>query len=232
VVEEFELQRWAHPMFGRSEHVAGLIYSPEDHLSNRRAGMTANFLWFQEPSLDLLPENVRRYLETGVAKDLHTRFKCRVRTPWYKVPSVSVAPIAMLKRAHHFPRLVLNRAGVYTTDTAYRIHPRAADPEALVFSFINSLTALSAELEGRHYGGGVLELVPSEIERLLVPVMDGSSERLLAADGAFRGSADPRVFLRQQDRAVLGAIGLAEPERDSLFEACARLRNRRQRTGL
>jgi len=32
------------------------------------------------------------------------------------------------------------------------------------------LTALSAELEGRHYGGGVLELVPSEIERLLVPL--------------------------------------------------------------
>ncbi len=35
---------------------------------------------------------------------------------------------------------------------------------------MNSLTALSAELEGRHYGGGVLELVPSEIEKLLLPI--------------------------------------------------------------
>jgi hypothetical protein len=33
---------------------------------------------------------------------------------------------------------------------------------------VNSLTALTAELEGRHYGGGVLELVPSEIEKLAV----------------------------------------------------------------
>ncbi len=39
-----------------------------------------------------------------------------------------------------------------------------------MFGFLNGLTALTAELEGRHYGGGVLELVPSEIEKLLVPV--------------------------------------------------------------
>jgi adenine-specific DNA methylase len=232
VVKEFGLERWAHPMFGRSEHAAGLIYATEDHQENRRAGLPTNFLWFQESSPDLLPENVRRYLEKGVAEKLPTRFKCRVRTPWYKVPSVSVAPMAMLKRAHQYPRLLLNTAGAYTTDTAYRIRARTVRPEALVFSFVNSLTCLTAELEGRHYGGGVLELVPSEIERLLVPVVSAGPDQLLAADRAFRASDNPLTFLRHRDHAVLGAIGISKQEQEILFEAAARLRQRRQRVSV
>ena len=155
VVEEFGLRRWAHPMFGRSEHVQGLVYSQADHAANRRAGLPANFLWFQEESLEDLPPNARRYLDGGLAEKLHTRYKCRVRTPWHKVPSVYAAPVGMLKRAHNLPRLILNRAGAYTTDTAYRIKPLRTSAEALVFSFVNSLTCLTAEMEGRHYGGGV-----------------------------------------------------------------------------
>jgi hypothetical protein len=38
----------------------------------------------------------------------------------------------------------------------------------LVGGFHNSLTLLSAEIEGRSFGGGVLELVPSEISRLSI----------------------------------------------------------------
>jgi hypothetical protein len=41
----------------------------------------------------------------------------------------------------------------------------------LVASFQNSLTLLSSEIEGRTYGGGVLELVPSEVARLKVPIV-------------------------------------------------------------
>ena len=61
----YRLQRWAHPMFGRSEHVQGLVYSRADHAANKRAGLPANFLWFQEESVEDLPANVRRYLEVG-----------------------------------------------------------------------------------------------------------------------------------------------------------------------
>jgi hypothetical protein len=41
----------------------------------------------------------------------------------------------------------------------------------LVAGFHNSATLLSAEIEGRNYGGGVLELVPSEVARLAVPLL-------------------------------------------------------------
>jgi hypothetical protein len=135
----------------------------------------------------------------------------------------------MWKRAHNIPRLVLNRAGAYTTDTAYRIKPLRATAEALVFSFVNSLTCLTAEMEGRHYGGGVLELVPSEIERLLLPVVDATAAQLAAADERYRKAENDLVFLRGQDAVVLSKVGVTKPDREMLFNAWSRLRRRRQR---
>ena len=40
--------------------------------------------------------------------------------------------------------------------------------DKLAYCFINPLTAIFAELEGRSYGGGVMELVPSEIRKLII----------------------------------------------------------------
>jgi len=228
-VEEFALHQWAHPMFGRSDHVKGLVYSEKDHRANKDTGLPANFLWFQEEQIEELPKNVRKYLDIGLNQKLHTRFKCRTRKLWYKVPSVYSAPIAMLKRAHHYPRLVLNCADAYTTDTAYRIRPLGIKSEALVLGFVNSLTCLTAEMEGRHYGGGVLELVPSEIERLLVPVIKATADELTAADRRFRSARDDSEFLRIQDSFVLGRIGLNKVEQETLHNAWVKLRNRRHR---
>ena len=228
-VEEFALQRWAHPMFGRSDHVKGLVYSDTDHESNKETGLPANFLWFEDEQIENLPKNVRSYLEIGLSQSLHTRFKCRTRKTWYKVPSVYSAPVAMLKRAHHYPRLVLNSADAYTTDTAYRIRPLGVKPEALVLGFVNSLTCLTAELEGRHYGGGVLELVPSEIERLLVPVIKATAADLKAADKRFRNATNDSEFLRLQDALVLGQLGVSQADQATLHDAWIKLRDRRHR---
>jgi len=228
-VEEFDLNKWAHPMFGRSTHVKGIIYSVKDHESNKDSGLPANFLWFQEEKLEELPTNVREYLDIGIGQKLQTRFKCRTRKIWYKVPSVYSAPIGMLKRAHDYPRLILNCANAYTTDTAYRIQPIGIEPEALVLGFINSLTCLTAELEGRHYGGGVLELVPSEIERLLVPLISASFTDIKEADTRFRSANSDSEFLRIQDNLVLGIIGVNKDDQELLHNAWVRLRNRRHR---
>jgi adenine-specific DNA methylase len=228
-VNDFGLEPWAHPMFGRSEHAKGLIFSNADYAENRRNGLPSNFLWFQEDDREDFPAGVQEYLQLGEQQDLHRRFKCRVRTPWYRVPSVHTTPVAMLKRAHNYPRLILNKAAAYTTDTAYRIRPIGVDAKALVFAFVNSLTCLTAELEGRHYGGGVIELVPSEIERLLVPVIDAKASELTEADRRFRESVDDVEFLKTQDARVFGQLGFSRSEQDILHSAWLRLRNRRHR---
>jgi adenine-specific DNA methylase len=228
-ISTYGLEPWACPMFGRSSHARGVIYDDRSHDENRKEGLATNFLWFKQTDALNLPDSVRRYIHLGEAEGLHRRYKCRIREPWYNVPSVSSAPVAMLKRCHFYPRLILNRLGALTTDTAYRVRPIAVDPARLVCSFVNSLTALTAELEGRHYGGGVLELVPSEIERLLVPVADRADSLLEKLDRAVRAGEPPESLLPRQDRSLLQALGLSRAERESLFSAWDRLRRRRLR---
>lgn len=229
VVREHDLGDFAHRMFGRSEHVPGVVYDERTHKDNQRAGYPTNFLWFKDTPLDALPEGARRYIASGEKDGLHRRFKCRIRSPWYSVPSVFTTPVGMLKRSHDYPRLVLNSAEAFTTDTAYRITPRGVRPEQLVYGFVNSLTALCAELEGRHYGGGVLELVPSEINRLLLPVVPATKSAVKQLDDLFRSGVASDEILERQDREVLGALGVSARAREELHAAWWALRSRRQR---
>jgi hypothetical protein len=135
----------------------------------------------------------------------------------------------MLKRSHNAPRLIYNRLGAYTTDTAYRITTSICSAEKLVYCFINPLTALSAELEGRFYGGGVLELVPSEIERLLLPVPKSIRPEVRKLDSAIRTSDIDHV-LESQGKIILGALGVDREKQHLLHSAWQRLKNRRQRS--
>lgn len=227
VVEEYKLEKWAHPMFGRSEHCPGIIYDEKQHKKNAQKGNPTNFVWLPNESVEK-SKTVREYIEFGKKQSLHTRYKCRIRSPWYTVPSVYATEIGMLKRAHDTPRLILNKLRAYTTDTAYRVTSTACAPERLVYSFINGLTALSAELEGRHYGGGVLELVPSEIERLLIPLSDNVEVKLGELDERVRKyPAD--VLLKEQTAATLGVAGVSRGDQERLLAGWRRLRDRRQR---
>ena len=99
----------------------------------------------------------------------------------------------------------------------------------LTQSFINSLTALSSELEGRHYGGGVLELVPSEIEKLYVPIPSQTRTAMKTLDNIIRNTSSSDV-LAYQDSRVLRDLGLTTDEIACLHAAWDKLRNRRQRT--
>jgi len=227
VVDSYELKNWAHPMFGRSEHCPGIIYDHKQHYYNSKNGFPTNFLWFNEKDDLELNTGAKKYIKYGETLGLNNRYKCRIREPWYKVPSVYSTEIGMLKRAHDIPRLILNRLKAYTTDTAYRIRPRAFKSEKLVCCFINTLTALSAELEGRHYGGGVLELVPSEIENLKIPVPNLEIE-IDKLDKLIKTQTIEEV-LEYQDKKIFKALGYTSQERDVIFSAWVFLRNRRQR---
>lgn len=228
VVRTFRLQKWAHPMFGRSGHCPGIVYDKKQHIANSNLGHPTNFLWFNVNSYKELPVSARRYIEQGEKRDLHMRYKCRVREPWFKVPSVYASALGMLKRAHDVPRLILNRMSAFTTDTAYRITTTIIKPEKFVYCFINSLTALSAELEGRHYGGGVLELVPSEIEQLRIPLPQKISYSLSELDDQIK-KVRLSHLLQTQDRKILTPLGFSRADQEILFSGWNRLRMRRQR---
>ena len=164
----------------------------------------------------MLCEPASSYLRMGMARELFTRYKCRIREPWYRVPHIQHGMLMMAKRSHQHHRLILNEAGVFTTDTIYRGEMRQAyrgREVDLVAGFHNSVTMLSAELEGRTYGGGVLELVPSEIGRLSVPLVD-TRKSIWTFDGISRrtgGQRDPddKVIDATDEIIARGVPGLA-----------------------
>ena len=229
VVNSHHLSKWAHPMFGRSEHCPGVIYNQRQHKENILKGNPTNFIWFQDESVE---KNLKAkaYIDYGEEMELHTRYKTGVRNLWYSVPSVYATKIGMLKRAHGMPRLILNELGAYTTDTVYRIQTNIS-AKKLVGSFINPLTALSAELEGRSYGGGVLELVPSEIENLLVPLPEKATVNLCQLDQSMRSLSTEKV-LEKHGSEVLNGLGLSKQKQRMLLEGWQKLSNRRQRVSV
>jgi len=227
IVSKYGLNKWAHPMFGRSEHCPGVIYDQRQHQENARLAYPTNFLWLKDAEV-ALSKDALEYIRLGETQKLHTRYKCRIRKTWYTVPSVYATKIGMLKRAHDTPRLIYNRLKAYTTDTAYRINTKGCAPEKLIYCFLNALTALSAELEGRHYGGGVLELVPTEIEKLIVPLPSSIRPEIRKLDTLVRQLSMENV-LEQQNKKVLGTLGLSKSDQDQLLGAWLRLKNRRQR---
>lgn len=225
VVKRNGLEKWAHPMFGRSDHCPGVIYDDAQHARNAATGKPTNFLWMPDNSVEKNAKALA-YIAAGEREKLHKRYKCRIRSPWYKVPSVYSTEVGMLKRSHDTPRLILNRSEAYTTDTAYRIRVLSGTADALVYGFYNSLTALSAELEGRHYGGGVLELVPSEIEKLQLPAPDTIAPKVERLDYMVRHGTVADT-LEKQSEMVLQA--LTKTEQMDLLAAWGALRDRRHR---
>ena len=133
-----------------------------------------------EPSDD----HVLAYLKGGEASGIALRYKCRVRRPWYAVPLPRSKPDAFLPYMNHFgPRLIVNDIGAWSSNLLHGVTLGlfAPPPRALASAMASSITLLSAEIEGRAYGGGVLKLETKEAERLLVPVASESQLERLAA---------------------------------------------------
>lgn len=206
-LEEYGLTRWARPLLPRIRHAEGLIYGKRDQDRTTTAGARAWLLDFNNGNDD--PERfagARRYLNHGEVQLLHERYKCRIRSPWYRVPGIRRGELLLSKRSHTFPRVTVNKAEVFTTDTIYRgrmlARSGAAGPSALAATFHNSLTLLTAEIEGRSFGGGVLELVPSEVGRLSVPLLGGAESWLPELDAKMRSDPGEAVIAATDDRLV------------------------------
>lgn len=233
-LQTYKLQSIATPMLAKSELIKGIIYTAQDHETNAKAGKSVYLLSFPEKPVFDLPSGMSQYIRLGEAQKLHERYKCRIRNPWYVVPYVWASEVSLLKRCHLFPRLVVNELKAHSTDTAYRVrlkHDYKARTKDITFSFLNSLTFLSAELEGRHYGGGVLELVPSEIEKLLIPLRPIAESIFNQIDAMIRNNATLDEIVDFTDPIILGeGLGLTDIEICTIRKAHRRLLKRRLRT--
>lgn len=114
-----------------------------------------------------------RYIASGEALDVHEAYKCRVRSPWWRVPYLRPADLFLTYMNADTPRLATNRARAHHLNSVHglylRDHLRTTGMSLLPLASLNSATLLAAETVGRAYGGGMLKIEPREADSLPVP---------------------------------------------------------------
>jgi adenine-specific DNA-methyltransferase len=183
-----------------------------DYLSSH--GHPTNLLLFGDQPIEQFDGPIQTYLNQGVENEIHKRYKCKKRKNWYVVPSIWKSEAMFFKRSHLFPKLVVNEADVYTTDTAYRINMKNGhDIYSFVFSFYNTLTLIYTELDGRYYGGGVLELTPNEFKSLPLPYVTVNIDKFLYLDNLLRQNKPINEVLEYTNKIILmDQLGMTEKE--------------------
>lgn len=156
----------------------------------------------------------RRYIAAGQAAGVHLAYKCRVRTPWYRVPLLAPADLLLTCMNADTPRLVTNRAHAHHLNSVHGVYLRAEHAalgrDLLPLAALNSVTVLHAEMVGRAYGGGVLKIEPREADRWLVPAPEVVADRAPALRATRRGVAGLLSRGRLLDAVALvdDALGL------------------------
>ncbi len=147
-------------------------------------------------------------MEKGLELKINERYKASIRDNWYEVPNVGTPPEAFFfKRCNEYPKLIKNNANVLSTDSAYTITMNGDyDVENLIYSFYNSLTLSFAELNGRYYGGGVLELTPNEFKNLPVPYLDVKVKDFNSFVKDFKNKTSIKDICKKNDTIILKSI--------------------------
>ena len=75
--------------------------------------------------------------------------------------------------------------------------------KALTASYYNSLSLAFSGVSGRSHGGGVLELMPNEAERVLLPYHIDNSSLLTRIDTLVRNKTDIEEILKITNQIIL-----------------------------
>ena len=140
----------------------------------------------------------------GRQQGINKGYKCRIRDEWQIVPSLRISDALFIRRNNIYPKLIINEANAYTTDTMHRVTPKAdINIKALTASYYNSLSLAFAEICGRSHGGGVLELMPNEVEEIMLPYHPDNEALLDSIDGMIRDETPIGEILEFTNKKIL-----------------------------
>lgn len=225
-VTELGLEGYTAPLVSRSAHLKGARVGKADWNAMAAAGDRVHLLHLK-PEGGKLSAALARYIRFGEGNEVHKGYKCSIRDPWYAVPSVWTPDGFSFRQIYDFPRMVLNQADATSTDTIHRLTSKKERPERVIANTYTWLTAASAEIEGRSYGGGVLELEPTEAERLLMPATLNGALPLTECDRLTRAGRLDEVLEENARIVLIGHMGLSKSDCFILRDIWTKMRDRR-----
>lgn len=214
VVTLYNLEEYAKPMVGRSVQVNSLCFTKKDWLANVELGAKAHLLVFPSGVKENGNDGVKAYINNGEKEGINNGYKTGIRDEWYIIPSIKLSDALFLRRNNQYPKFVLNEAKAYTTDTMHRVFIKeGVNKKAFVASYYNSLSFTFAEILGRNFGGGCLELMPSEVGDIYMPYRVENETLFAEIDKMLRHKRTADEILDYTDRAILHeGMGLSMEE--------------------
>jgi len=228
-VQHYNLEKYAKPLVGRSVQVPSAIFTKKDWTKNRDSEARTHFLSF--PKMKDLNGSLgaRDYISLGEEDEINKGYKCSIRDEWQIVPSQRISDALFIRRNNKYPKFIINEAKAFTTDTMHRVTIKEnVEIKALTASYYNSLSFAFAEICGRSHGGGVLELMPNEVERILLPYNENNAELLPVIDKMIREKKDISELLKITNKKILKEnFGLTDSEiklADGIWEKLSKRR--------
>lgn len=205
-IVKFKLDEYKKPIIQKGLFVNGSVELNYKDFEVLVAESKPSYLVALDKSVNVKSESLQEYLNIGIERELDKRYKMTVREKWYEVPNVGTVPEAFFfKRCNEYPKLIKNNAKVLVTDSAYKVEMNGGyNIDDLIYSFYNSLTLSFAELNGRFYGGGVLELTPNEFKNLPIPYTTVSDFDNYVK--CFKNKNSIKDITKKNDKKILKAI--------------------------
>lgn len=212
-VEEHQLQDFIIPLVGRTVQLPGLTYSLEDWQRNQLDGLSCHLLNLPALDAEQLPLKIRNYVRQGESEGVHLGYKCSIRKPWHITPSLWIPDAFLFRQIYSYPKLVNNDSGAISTDTIHRVRFHdSRHAKIWAASFSNSLSFAFSEVMGRSYGGGVLELEPTEAENLLVPFFADVQLPFCALDKLERQGNIEAILNLVDEELLIGRLNLSRSD--------------------
>ena len=175
---------------------------------------------------DLSDPGDESYASYGMTNDVHTGYKCRVRTPWWRIPGVDKADL-VLSGFSSDPHMLINDAEMVATNSLLCGTITGRDAASVVRRWYSAVTRISVELDIHSLGGGVLVMIPGEVAKLRVLGGPVPAYELTELDSALR-QRDFDAAYRLADDVLAERIGVEAV--NSLWEAVSILRGWRERS--
>jgi adenine-specific DNA-methyltransferase len=148
----------------------GIFFTTEDYMEMQKNNARCLLINPSKKTTD--DDALKKYLGSYPEEKRINNATFKKRAAWFS-PDDGAIPDAFFPYMHHEgPRIVLNQGKIQCTNSIHRVFFKESiteyDRKLIALSLLSSFSQLSAEIEGRNYGSGVLKHEPSDAKRIAI----------------------------------------------------------------